>query len=252
MRCIVAMAAAILGLSTVASEARAEPGDLGRGFDLGKLIDQGVHLFYQSTQTRGTNTPSDVTTRLRAPSLVELEAMFPSRDPAVRDGLVRAGTLEFAHVGTMGTPAGVDKGTSNEHDPKKSAFQPALRLSLIARDWKGAISLVGRGAVPSDQIRLTRSSRMLIGRVTVGTGPLVPFVHVGAGEWRYDPDLQPFTPRNQEFATQFGAGVAVRISKHMSFAWETDYVILCRERREPQNVPNPYIIGSFGVLNVEY
>jgi len=251
MRCIVAIAAAIIGLCTAASEARAEPGDLRRGFDLGRLIEQGVQLFDQSTQTRGTGMPSDVTTRLRAPSLIELEAMFPSRDPAVRDGLVRAGTLEFAHVGTMGASAGVDKGTSQEREPKKNALQPPLRLSLVMRDWKGAMSLLGRGAVASDQIRLTRSSRMLMGRITVGDGPIVPFVHFGAGEWRYDPDLVPFV-RNQEFASQFGAGLAVRISKHMAFAWETDYVILCRERREPQNVPNPYIIGSFGVLNVEY
>jgi len=93
---------------------------------------------------------------------------------------------------------------------------------------------------------------MLIGRVSAGDGPIVPFLHFGAGEWRSDPDILPFQPRNQEYAMQLSGGVAVRISKHMAFAWEADYMVLCRDRREPQNVPTPYILGSFGVLNVQY
>src|SRR5262249_22733132 len=148
-------------------------GDFGRGFDISRLIDQGLRFFRKTTQTRGTNSPSDMAYSTRTPSLVELEAMFPSRDPALRDGLVRAGTLEFAHVGSMGAASGEDKGTA-DREPRKSDLQPRLRLSLIARDWRGAISIAGRGTIPTDQIRLTRSSRMLIGRISVGEGPILP------------------------------------------------------------------------------
>ncbi|WP_394825117.1 hypothetical protein [Pendulispora albinea] len=159
--------------------------------------------------------------------------------------------LEFSHVGSMGTAAGEDKGPA-AREPRKSDFQPRLRLSLVARDWKGAISIAGGGTIPTDQIRLTRSSRMLIGRISAGDGPVRPFLHIGLGEWRYDPDLLPFQPRNQEYATQFSGGLEVRISKFIAFAWENNYVVLCREKREPHNVPNPYILGTFGVLHVDY
>src|SRR5262249_11493462 len=158
--------AAMLALSAASGDARSDPGDFGRGFDLQRLLDQGIRLFHQSTSSGSASQSSE-------PSLIELETMFPSRDPAFRDGLVRAGAPEFSHVGTMGAGAEADKGTTEEsRPPRKDAFRPRLRLSLIARDWKGAISLAGRGTIPTDQIRLTRSSRMLVGRMSAGDGPV--------------------------------------------------------------------------------
>jgi len=237
-------------VSAAASSARAEPNDLGRGFDIGRWIDQGVRFLVQSTQ--GSKRPVDPSAASSKPSLSELEAMFPTTDPTLRDEVIRTGTLGFAHAGSLGTPLGIDKGRWYTHESGKHALQPALRFSLVARDWKGAYSIFGH-AVATDEIRLTRSSRMLIGRISAGDGPLVPFFHVGVGEWRYDPDhLLPPSLSDQEYATQFSGGLELRLSKHASFAWENDYVILCRERREVQNMPTPYILGSFAVLQLVY
>ncbi len=237
MRCTVSLAAMLLVIA-VAGNATAEP-SRSSNFDLGHWLDQGLRFIVRTSVSA-------------TPSLSELEAMFPSTDPTLRDEVVRTGTLGFAHAVSMGTGLGLDKGHWYDEKPGKNPLQPALRFSLVARDWKGAYSILGH-SVPTDQIRITRSSRMLVGRISVGDGPIVPFFHVGAGEWRYDPDMLPSsTPRDQEFAMQFSGGMELRLSKEAAFALETDYVLLCRERREPQNVPTPHIIGSFGVFQMTY
>jgi len=45
---------------------------------------------------------------------------------------------------------------------------------------------------------------------------------------------------------------ATGISPDASLAWEMDYTMLCRMRREPQNHPNPYLLGSFAVLETRF
>ena len=65
-------------------------------------------------------------------------------------------------------------------------------------------------------------------------------------EWRYDNDLPPDRPRNQEYAAP--AGVRFRLAERAAVAWEADYTLLCRERREPHNLPTPRVLTSFAVL----
>ena len=33
---------------------------------------------------------------------------------------------------------------------------------------------------------------------------------------------------------------------------EADYTVLCRMHREPQNHPNPYLLGTFAVLETRF
>jgi hypothetical protein len=122
-----------------------------------------------------------------------------------------------------------------------------LSPALVARDWRGSYAVFGKD-LPSDNIRLTRSSRMLLARLTMGDGRIKPFAHFGVGEWRFDPFLMPLVPRNQEYATQFSGGVSIDVWKGTTFVWETDYTVLVRDAREPQNLPTPHVLGSFAIL----
>ena len=127
-----------------------------------------------------------------------------------------------------------------------------LRASVVARDWRGAFAVAGERSLLSDSFRLTRSSRMIVGRVTVGIGRLRPFAHLGLGEWRVDRDFLPLSPLDQEFATQLSGGVEMHLAKQTRLAWESDYTLLCREKREPQNLPTPRVLGAFAVLETKF
>ncbi|WP_394836397.1 hypothetical protein LVJ94_05770 [Pendulispora rubella] len=138
------------------------------------------------------------------------------------------------------------KGTPNAHT------KPPLGWALVARDWNGGFPLIGELAVATDKVRLTKSTRALLGRVHTGDGPVAAFLHFGIGEWRYDPDMFPFSTRRRELALQFGGGIAVLITKHVAFAWEVNHLTLCRDPSEPQIVPTPYIYGTLGVVDIQF
>jgi hypothetical protein len=124
---------------------------------------------------------------------------------------------------------------------------PRLHPSLVARDWTSAYAVIGKD-LPSDNVRVTRSSRMLVSRMSIGDGRIKPFAHFAVGEWRFDPYLLPFMPRNQEYATQFSGGVSIELFKGTTFVWETDYTVLVRASREPQNLPSPRVLATFAIL----
>lgn len=117
------------------------------------------------------------------------------------------------------------------------------RVSLLARDWSGTGVLVGRLS-PTDQVRLSRSSRMLLARVRATGGPIVPFLQAGVGQWRIDTDLLPAFRPDVEIAGQPGAGLEVTLTPSIVVALETDYTILYREQHEPQMVCRPDLWGS--------
>ncbi len=108
-------------------------------------------------------------------------------------------------------------------------------LSLVARDWSGAQLLVGH-LLLTDQMRLSRSCRMVLTRLRLVDGHFSPFLQVGFGQWRVDTDLMPFLPRDVELAEQSGGGFELAMSSNAAIALEADYTILYREEREPQMV----------------
>jgi hypothetical protein len=131
-------------------------------------------------------------------------------------------------------------GTAGE--PKWFGLSP--HVSLIARDWGGAQLLLGHLAL-TDQLRLSRSSRMVVTRIRLADGRFAPFAHVGVGQWRVDTDLMPVLPRDVELATQVGAGFELAFSRRAALAIEADHTILIREQHEPQMISTPYVWGTF-------
>jgi hypothetical protein len=100
-------------------------------------------------------------------------------------------------------------------------------VSLVARDWQGATRLAGGPLAVTDAIRTSHSSRMVVVRVGLGGGRIVPFVHLGAGQWR-DPD-QHVLDSPLEVAGEAGAGFDAKLTRHLSCAVEYDYTTLYRE-----------------------
>jgi hypothetical protein len=118
-----------------------------------------------------------------------------------------------------------------------------LAVSLVARDWGGAQLLVGHLTL-IDQLRLSRSNRMIVTRVRIAQGPIVPFVHAGIGQWRVDTELLPMLPRDVETAAQLGAGFELALSRSIALAIEADHTLLIRGQHEPQMVSTPYLWGT--------
>jgi hypothetical protein len=131
-------------------------------------------------------------------------------------------------------------------------FGVAPQVSFVARDWGGALSIAGGPLAVTDAIRVSRSSRMVMSRIRLGEGRVVPFGQLGLGQWRVDTDFVPHLPRNVEVAAQFGAGVEARISTAWAVALETDLTVLYREIREPQQVTTPRMWGTFLASRVEF
>jgi hypothetical protein len=132
--------------------------------------------------------------------------------------------------------------TTSGVDARRFGVSP--HLSLVARDWGGAQLIVGH-LMLTDQVRLSRSSRMVLSRLRIAEGPLMPFVQAGLGQWRVDTDWMPVLPHDVELAGQLGGGLELGVGHGASIAVEADYTILYREQHEPQMVSAPHLWGTF-------
>jgi len=137
-----------------------------------------------------------------------------------------------------------------EHgDRGESSEQPLIglapRMSLVARDWGSSQLLVGNLTL-TDQLRLTRSSRMVVSRIRLAEGRLVPFAQLGLGEWRVDTSLVPALPLNQQLAAQAGAGFELTVTPSVVVALEADWTLLCDDdiTSQPQTIARPNLWGS--------
>jgi hypothetical protein len=107
------------------------------------------------------------------------------------------------------------------------------RLSLVAHDWEGARLLMGRLSA-TDQVGHGRSRRMVLVRARLFdalAGSLSPFVQIGVGQWRIDPDM-PVLPHDVVAAAQAGAGVELLLSRWASIAIEVNCTVLDPERAD--------------------
>ena len=118
------------------------------------------------------------------------------------------------------------------------------RISLIARDWGDSQRLVGRLALV-DQMRPTRSSRMIVTRLRLSDGRIAPFAQVGLGEWRVDTTVVPTLPGDRAFAGQIGAGFELQVSSQWVVALENDWTILHTEDDAMRAVAQPTLWGAF-------
>jgi len=149
----------------------------------------------------------------------------------------------------------VDRAEHVEHGDRGESSDPALaarrwvglapRMSLVARDWGSSQLLVGNLTL-TDQLRLTRSSRMVVSRVRLGEGRLVPFAQLGIGEWRVDRSLVPALPLNQQLAAQAGAGFELTLAPSVVIALEASWTLLWNDdiTSQPQTIARPNLWGS--------
>lgn len=115
--------------------------------------------------------------------------------------------------------------------------------SLVARDWGGARMFVGHLS-PLDQIRLSHSSRMLVGRVRLPAGRVIPFAQLGLGQWRIDTDVVP-NRREVDYAAQLSYGFEYAITRFATVAFEADYTVLYRDQACSRRTNPPDLWGGF-------
>jgi hypothetical protein len=115
------------------------------------------------------------------------------------------------------------------------SFKPSV--ALVARDWGSAYKVLGDRLALVDALRLTTSTRMVLGRVRVSDSRIAPFAQVGLGQWRTDPYLMPLTPRYTELAAQAAGGVELRLKGTWQVALESTMTMLYREQREVNDYP---------------
>jgi hypothetical protein len=130
------------------------------------------------------------------------------------------------------------------------SFQRAAHLSVIARDWDAAQLLVGHLA-PIDQVLRERSKRMLLMRLRLADGPFVPFLQLGLGQWRVDPDM-PAIPHDVVLAGQVGAGAELRLTRWSSIAAEAECTVINPARSDALWIRTSAIWGSFLAARVKF
>jgi hypothetical protein len=140
------------------------------------------------------------------------------------------------------------EGTSLERTyPGGSGESPWIglspRLSIVARDWSSSQRLWGYMGL-TDQLRLSRSSRMVVSRIRLADGRLAPFAQLGLGQWRVDTAVVPALPSDVELAAQIGAGFELRVTRGAVLALEVDRTDLYRPGRDPLSVACPHLWGA--------
>jgi len=158
-------------------------------------------------------------------------------------------------------------GLLQRHDPSKPAEQPSLhveptvpsawlgstfRFSLLARDWREAYSITDGHPLVFDRMRMVRSSRMAVSRVSLVEGRIVPFVELAAGQWRIDPDLMPNLPRDTELAAQLGVGFEWTIAKRCAFAWDVERTSIYHDTKDGPTANVFSVVATFVAVRAEY
>jgi hypothetical protein len=148
--------------------------------------------------------------------------------------------------GHEGEGANVARLVSVDESPWLGA---GIVVSLVARDWQGATRLVGGPLAVTDAIRTSRSSRMVVARIGLGGGRIVPFVHLGGGQWR-DPDQHRYDAP-LEIAGEAGGGFEAKLTRSFACALEYDHTTLFRDTPRSDAVA-PSDDGLFIVAHLEY
>jgi len=188
-------------------------------------------------------------------SVLALLTVAPRADAADGMARLRVDWSSFADAYTTLSAASVSHGgeASSRARVVMSDTSPWLgagvMVSIVARDWQGATHLAGGPMSVTDAIRTSRASRMLVARVGLGGGKLVPYVHIGAGQWR-DPD-QRMRDAPLEIAGEAGAGLETRVARACAVAVEYDWTSLYIEDHR-SNVVSPQMNGVFAVARWDY
>jgi len=116
-------------------------------------------------------------------------------------------------------------------------------VSFVARDWGESQVLWGHLTV-ADQLRLSRSSRMVVTRLRLAGGRFAPFVQMGIGQWRVDTSVIATLPTDVELAGQLGGGFEFAIAPSASLVLQADCTFIFPEGREPQMLSSGHLLGT--------
>lgn len=130
-------------------------------------------------------------------------------------------------------------------------FGVAPRVTLVARDWASSTRLAGDRLSLVDGMRLSASTRMVVGRARLSGTRFTPFLQVGVGQWRVDPNYLPLTPRMVEIASQAGTGFEVRLSQDWQLAVETTVTTLIRDGHH-ETIPQTMLWSTFVASSIEF
>ncbi len=128
-------------------------------------------------------------------------------------------------------------------------FGSGLKMSILLRDWQGATHLAGGPMAVTDAIRASSASRMLVARVGLGGGRIVPYIHIGAGQWREPAQRLLYAP--VEIAGEAGAGIEARIASWCALAVEYDWTAVYIDDHRSNGIA-PQTSGAFAVARFDY
>lgn len=178
-------------------------------------------------------------------------------DTVARKGADALDTPRCARAGCQtdtNTTAAQPERSVNFHVQNRSSqwISVTPKLSLVARDWGAAYRVAGDRLALVDSLRLTTSTRMILGSVRLSDSRIAPFAQVGLGQWRTDPFLLPLTPRYTEVAAQAAGGVEVRVMGTWLVALETTMTMLYRESRGVNDLPATKIWSTAIASRVDF
>lgn len=131
-------------------------------------------------------------------------------------------------------------------------FDLSPNASIVARDWRGSLKIVGERTMLVDDLRPTASNRMVMGRVATAGRSLSIFAQAGAGEWRVDTVMFPNAVSDSELAGQAGAGFELRLPRGLRIAGELDYTMLYRDLRYAEGQVAPrmtsFVLAAAGTF----
>jgi hypothetical protein len=125
-----------------------------------------------------------------------------------------------------------------------------LHIAIVARDWSEAYSITDGRSLLFDRVRLIRSNRMAVTRVSLGGGAILPYGEMSFGQWRADTDLVPWLKSDLEAAAQVTAGVEVHFAPRCAFAWDVEETKIYPD--QDRNVPATRLFASFVALRAEF
>jgi hypothetical protein len=122
-------------------------------------------------------------------------------------------------------------------------FDLSPNASVVARDWRGSMKVIGSRTMLVDDLRPTASNRLVMARLATDAR-LTTFVQAGVGEWRIDTAMFPNARSYSEIAGQVGAGFELRLSSSIRLAGEAQYTMLYHDhlRFSPEEVA-PHILA---------
>jgi hypothetical protein len=159
-----------------------------------------------------------------------------------------------------------DKGTSKSTSPARAVtpaedpaqgnlgnawFGVAPRMTLVARDWGNSFKVAGDRLSLCDAMRLSASTRMVVGRARLSNARFTPFVQAGLGQWRVDRAYLPLMPNFMDVAAQVGGGFELRMTKRWQLAAETTGTTLFRESTA-REVPQTMLWSTMLASRIEF